>query len=106
MRYITIKNTDIKVSRLAFGTASLHHIFSRKKRLNLLEDALMLGISHFDTSPYYGYGLSEIDLGLMSKGRRDHVSITTKIGSKWGLHLENTYASSSFYKGISIFSCY
>ena len=32
----------------------------------------MLGISHFDTSPYYGYGLSEIDLGLMSKGRRDH----------------------------------
>ena len=80
MRYITIKNTDIKVSRLAFGTASLHHIFSRKKRLNLLEDALMLGISHFDTSPYYGYGLSEIDLGLMSKGRRDHVSITTKIG--------------------------
>jgi aryl-alcohol dehydrogenase-like predicted oxidoreductase len=80
MKYITIDKTNIKTSKLAYGTASLHHIFSSKKRLELLKEALTLGISHFDTSPYYGFGLSELDLGLLCKNQRDRVTITTKVG--------------------------
>jgi len=80
LNYVTIKNTSIKVSRLAYGTASLHHVFYKNKRIDILNEAINLGISHFDTSPYYGYGLSEIDLGRVINKCRDNVSIATKVG--------------------------
>ena len=80
MQYLTIRNTNINVSRVSFGTASLHHLLSPKKRNMLLEKALSLGITHFDTSPYYGYGLSEVELGKMLKGQRNDITISTKVG--------------------------
>ena len=36
-----------------------------KKRKKLLEGAFPLGITHFDTSPYYGFGLAESDLDFL-----------------------------------------
>lgn len=80
MRYSVIENTDVRVSRISFGTASLHHLFSAAKRRQLLETAAASGITHFDTSPYYGYGLAEIDLGMFMHGRRDDFTVTTKVG--------------------------
>ena len=80
MQYLTLRNTNINVSRVSFGTASLHHLLSPKKRNMLLEKALSLGITHFDTSPYYGYGLSEVELGKMLKGQRNDITISTKVG--------------------------
>ena len=80
MQYLTIRNTNINVSRISFGTASLHHSISAKKRIMLLERALSLGITHFDTSPYYGYGLSEVDIGKVSKVQRNKITIATKVG--------------------------
>ncbi len=80
MQYSTINNTNINVPRISFGTASLHHLISRKKRNVLLETALSLGITHFDTSPYYGHGLAELDLGILLKGRRRDITISTKVG--------------------------
>lgn len=79
-QYSTIENTDIRVSRISFGTASLHHQFSASQRQGLLETAASAGISHFDTSPYYGYGLAEADLGVFMQGRREHFTVTTKVG--------------------------
>ncbi len=72
--------TDVRVSRLSFGTASLHHIFGNTQRQLLLGAAYDIGITHFDTSPFYGYGLAETDLGQFMKGRREDLTITTKIG--------------------------
>lgn len=80
MQYTTIENTNLKVSRLAFGTASLHHLFRRSQRQRLLAAAFASGITHFDTSPYYGYGLAESDVGLFIRGRRDAVTVATKVG--------------------------
>ena len=80
MKYATIDHTDVQVSRLSFGTASLHHLFSGEKRQRLLCAASNIGITHFDTSPYYGYGLAETDLGLFMRGRRSAFTITTKVG--------------------------
>ena len=80
MQYTTIENTDVRVSRISFGTASLHHLFSAKQRRRLLDGAAVAGISHFDTSPYYGYGLAESDLGVFMQGNRDHFTVTTKVG--------------------------
>ena len=80
MRYVTIENTYLSVSRIGFGTASLHHKLSSRQRQRLLEGAASAGVSHFDTSPYYGDGLAEEDLGRFLTGRRSAFTITTKVG--------------------------
>lgn len=80
MRQVLLPGTDIRVSRIAFGTASLHHLFSAADRQALLRVAGDTGITHFDTSPYYGYGLAEADLGRFAHGRRTAVTLTTKVG--------------------------
>lgn len=80
MKFTVIENTNVRVSRLSFGTASLHHLFSDVRRQRLLAAAADVGITHFDTSPYYGYGLAESDLGQFMRGRRSDFTITTKFG--------------------------
>jgi len=80
MLHTVIENTDVRVSRISFGTASLHHLFSASQRQQLLYAAAEAGISHFDSSPYYGYGLAEADLGRFMQGRRDHSTVATKVG--------------------------
>ena len=80
MQTTLISNTDLSVSRLAFGTGSIHHVFSAKQRQRLIESASLAGISHFDTAPYYGYGLAENDLGVFLQRRRGAFTVTTKVG--------------------------
>lgn len=85
MKNTLIENTDIRVSRIAFGTASMHHLFRSVQRQQLLETAASAGITHFDTSPYYGYGLAETDLGRFLRSRRPSFTVTTKVGLyPWG----------------------
>jgi aryl-alcohol dehydrogenase-like predicted oxidoreductase len=68
------------VSRLAFGTASLHHLFSATTRYRLIAEAFSLGITHFDTSPYYGYGIAEVSLGKALVKVGHACTIATKVG--------------------------
>jgi aryl-alcohol dehydrogenase-like predicted oxidoreductase len=76
----TIAGTDIRVSRIALGTASLHRLFAARDRDRVLRTALEHGVTHFDTAPYYGFGLAEEDLGRMLQGQRDRITISTKFG--------------------------
>jgi aryl-alcohol dehydrogenase-like predicted oxidoreductase len=80
MNYCTIENTDILVSRIGFGTGSLHHTTSQNNRIKLLSCATSNGITHFDTSPYYGFGLAELDLGKFLTGQRNSFTVATKVG--------------------------
>jgi aryl-alcohol dehydrogenase-like predicted oxidoreductase len=80
MQQRTIDQTDLNVSRIALGTGSLHHLRSSASRQTLLYTAFDAGITHFDTSPYYGYGLAEKALGRFLRGRRAAVTVTSKIG--------------------------
>ena len=86
MKSVVIDGTNIQVSKFGFGTASLHHLISRSKRQKILGAAEKVGITHFDTSPYYGDGIAENELGIFLEGRRNGCTITTKVGlySKWG----------------------
>jgi aryl-alcohol dehydrogenase-like predicted oxidoreductase len=76
----TIPGTPISVSALGFGTGSLHHLLADLDRARVLETAAGCGITHFDTSPYYGYGLGEVDLGRFLRGRRSRFTIASKVG--------------------------
>ena len=80
MQKAVIENTAIPVSRLSMGTASLHLLFSSVQRQKLIQASATAGITHFDTSPYYGYGLAETDLGVFLRGQRAAYTVTTKVG--------------------------
>jgi aryl-alcohol dehydrogenase-like predicted oxidoreductase len=85
MNQVHLPGTTIRVSRIAYGTASLHHLLCSTDRQALIRAASDAGITHFDTSPYYGYGLAELDLGRFIRGRRTDVTLTTKVGLyPWG----------------------
>lgn len=88
MRRVTLPGTCINVSRLSYGTGSLHHIPTSRQRQYLLATAFDHGFTHFDTAPYYGFGIAEQELGQFLKGRRGRVTITTKVGlyAPYGLH--------------------
>ena len=78
MQKIIVPNTNFKCSKFIFGTGSLLNILSKKKRLSLLNKAIELGFSHFDTSPYYGFGIAESNIGEVLKNNND-VTITSKV---------------------------
>lgn len=80
MRRVRIDGTGLEVSRFALGTASLHRVPVRSKREALLHAAFDAGFRHFDTSPYYGYGLAEAAVGQVLRSRRADLTIATKIG--------------------------
>lgn len=80
MKRVTLPSTDLEVSRLSFGTASLHHLPSSSQRQLLLASVAEHGITHFDTSPYYGFGLAELEIGRFLKSHNNSLTIATKVG--------------------------
>lgn len=80
MNRIGLSGTDITVSRLAFGTATLHHLRRSCQRQKLLAAAVDLGFSHFDTSPYYGFGLAEYELGRFLRQHHTDITVASKVG--------------------------
>jgi aryl-alcohol dehydrogenase-like predicted oxidoreductase len=77
---VPLPRTDLRLSRLSFGTASLHHIANSRRRQDVLAAAFEHGFTHFDTAPSYGLGLAEIELGRFLKARSRRVTIATKVG--------------------------
>ena len=77
-------STNLELSVLSFGASSLGHAFgpvNYRTGISAVKTALDLGITHFDTSPFYGQGVSEVLLGIaLSDIRRDHYTISTKLG--------------------------
>jgi aryl-alcohol dehydrogenase-like predicted oxidoreductase len=76
---VRLSKAGIVTSRLAFGTSRLHYI-GHRERQRLLATAAALGFMHFDTSPAYGDGLAETELGQFVGGQRDGFVVATKYG--------------------------
>lgn len=77
-----IGTTDVEVTEVAFGCASignLYHEVSEMAARDVLQAAWDAGIRYFDTAPHYGRGLSEERLGRFLKGRDGYV-LSTKVG--------------------------
>lgn len=97
MQQVLLAGTDLSVSRLTLGTASLVSAGSRKTREAVLHAALDAGITHFDTAPIYGFGNSERDLGRVLKGR-EGVTIATKVGLRSPGHEDQSVAETVLRK--------
>jgi aryl-alcohol dehydrogenase-like predicted oxidoreductase len=67
---------------LGFGTSGLHRLLRSRKRQELLAAAFEAGMRHFDTSPYYGHGIAERELGKFARDQRGKLLIATKFGIK------------------------
>src|ERR1700685_330852 len=79
MEYRMLGKSDLKISRIGFGSMSL----ATDKRLaeTLLLRALDGGINFFDTADIYQQGMNERILGLAFREKRDQVILATKVGN-------------------------
>ena len=68
------------IARLGFGTSALMSRVNRRDSLRLLEACVDAGIAHFDTARSYGFGEAESVVGEALRGRRDRLTVTTKVG--------------------------
>lgn len=111
MLYNTLKKTDIKITRVGYGTNSVggHNLFSQvdeEQGKKTVLEALHSGINFFDTADAYGFGRSEEILGEVLAEHRQQVVIATKGGIE---RLENgttrmnnhpTYLKSALEKSL------
>lgn len=89
MKYTTLPNTDIKVSKICLGTMTFGQQNSEAEAHDQLDFALQHGVNFIDTAEMYStpakvetYGATEKMIGNWFKksGKRDAVVLATKIG--------------------------
>jgi aryl-alcohol dehydrogenase-like predicted oxidoreductase len=80
MTSVRLDGTDVVVSRIGFGCASIMRLPSARHRRNLVAAATDAGLTHFDVARMYGLGAAEAELGRALRGRRDEATIATKFG--------------------------
>src|SRR6185369_15851349 len=81
---VRIGRTDVAVTRLGFGSASIGGLFRAvddDQAIATVTHAWDLGIRSFDVAPLYGYGAGERRLGAALRDRpRDEYVLSTKVG--------------------------
>lgn len=84
MEYITLKNSDLKVSRLCMGGCPMGGYgwgnVQENELIEAVNTAVDNGVTFFDTAETYGLGQSEITLGKALGKRRNQVVICDKFG--------------------------
>ncbi len=84
MEYITLKNSDLRVSRLCMGGCPMGGYgwgkVQEDELIAAVHTALDNGVTFFDTAETYGLGQSEITLGKALGARRKDVVISDKFG--------------------------
>lgn len=76
--------TDIMLTQIGLGCMGLSEFYGpptqESDAIDLLHQAIDLGVNHFDTAEAYGVGRNETLLGKAFNDRRDKVRIATKFG--------------------------
>lgn len=82
MNFRRLGRTGLLVSEVGFGGAGIGHVWggtTDAEGIAAVRRALELGINFFDTSPMYGGGRSEENLGQGLAGLRERVYVATKV---------------------------
>jgi aryl-alcohol dehydrogenase-like predicted oxidoreductase len=84
MQRRTLGNTQRTLPAIGLGCMGLSEFYGppteRGAAITLLQEAVELGVEHFDTAEMYGIGANESLLGEAFHDRRDKVFIATKFG--------------------------
>ena len=88
MKYISLAQSDLTISKIAFGCGPLGGSdwgkFNEKETMSAVSKAYELGINFFDTANAYSLGRSEEITGELLKERRGEVVLTSKVWSPMG----------------------
>ena len=84
MEYRLLPHTDLKVSRVSFGTMTLGSQADEASAARMVDQCLDAGINFFDTANMYNKGKSEEMLGQILAGRRQSVVLASKVRHKMG----------------------
>lgn len=100
MEYITLKNSDLKVSRLCMGGCPMGGYgwgdVQEQELIDAIHCAVDNGINFFDTADTYGLGQSEKTLTKGLGSKRKDVIIESKFGVRFGKE-GTTYDNSPAY---------
>ncbi len=84
MQYRTFGNSDLTASEVGFGVwtvgTTMWGIKDESVGIRLLQQALDLGITFYDSADVYGDGLGETILAKAFQGKRDRLVYSTKFG--------------------------
>ncbi|GES74882.1 aldo/keto reductase [Rhizophagus clarus] len=79
-----LDNTGVKISAIGLGCMGMSDFygsFDEQENIDVLNRAIDLGCTFWDTSDIYGNGANEILLSKVLKDKRDKVFLCTKFGS-------------------------
>ena len=81
---ITLKHTQLEVSRLCFGTMTFGKPLDQAGATQIVDRCIEAGINFFDSANMYQHGVAESMLGQAIQGRRDKLVIASKAFFKMG----------------------
>ncbi len=81
MQYRRLGSSNLKVSALCLGTMMFGKQTPFEDAARIVASAREHGINFVDTADVYNKGQSEIDLGHILKGQRDHWVLASKLGN-------------------------
>ena len=84
MQTITLKNTDLHVSRACFGTMTFGGQTDQVGSTSMIDVCLENGVNFIDTATVYNEGRSEVFLGNAMKGRRHKIVLASKVRGPMG----------------------
>jgi aryl-alcohol dehydrogenase-like predicted oxidoreductase len=82
MEYRRVGATELSVSEIGFGCGGNAGLMVRgnfDEQLTVVERALELGVTYFDTAPDYGAGVAEENLGKVLKRLQAHPVLNSKV---------------------------
>jgi len=80
MEYRRIGSSGLKVTEIGLGGNNFGMRADEETSINIINDALEMGINFIDTAEMYSQGRSEELVGKAVKGKRSQVIIATKFG--------------------------
>jgi aryl-alcohol dehydrogenase-like predicted oxidoreductase len=84
MNRVTLKGTNLEVSRLCLGTMTFAKPVDQANAGRMLDHCLDAGINFVDTANLYQTGLAESMLGEAMRGRRKKLIVATKVRGRMG----------------------
>ncbi|HEV2419582.1 MAG TPA: aldo/keto reductase [Terriglobia bacterium] len=84
MEYRQLKHTELKVSRVTFGTMTFGSQVDTATAGRMVDRCLDAGVNFFDTANIYNQGQAETILGKSLAGKRDRVILASKVRGKMG----------------------
>jgi aryl-alcohol dehydrogenase-like predicted oxidoreductase len=87
MELVPLGDSDLRVSRVGLGCNNFGGRIDLDATRAVVDAALDVGVTFFDTAETYGSGGSERFLGEILEGRREQVVLATKFG--WGQEAGN-----------------